>query len=194
MDEGGVQFPSGPQFPFGNCLDKIHSPWHIRDMENETTKSNSKVMPIMIVAAIVVIVAVAAIAFTMSKKPEAMQEQTAVPTQPQEAMEVQPTDAMIAAYADGEYEAEGMYTSPGGAESIDVTLTLKGGIVEDAEVVSNATRPISKQMQASFIGGFKEQVVGKRIDEINLTKVSASSLTPKGFNDAIEKIKAQAQS
>jgi hypothetical protein len=87
-----------------------------------------------------------------------------------------------------------MYTSPGGAESIDVTLTLKDGVVEEAEVVSNATRPISKQMQTSFIGGYKELVVGKKLDEINLTKVSASSLTPKGFNDAVEKIKAQAQS
>ncbi len=168
-------------------------------MENETPqaqtpKSNSRMMPVMIVAAIIVIVAVAAIAFTMSKKPEGDMDQTTVPTQPIDAMEAQPTAAMMASYKDGEYEAEGMYTSPGGAESIDVTLTLKDGVVEEAEVISNATRPISKQMQASFIGGYKELVVGKKLDEINLTKVSASSLTPKGFNDAVEKIKAQAQS
>jgi hypothetical protein len=37
-------------------------------------------------------------------------------------------------------------------------------------------------------------VVGKNISELQLTKVSGSSLTPQGFMDALEKIKAEAQS
>jgi uncharacterized protein with FMN-binding domain len=106
-----------------------------------------------------------------------------------------PTAAMTAegVYKDGKYSAEGDYTSPGGAESINVTLTIKDNVVEAADVKANATRPISKKMQESFIGGYKEQVVGKKLDEINLGKVSASSLAPKGFNDAVTKIKAEAK-
>lgn len=169
----------------------------LRTMENEspqTAKSGSKT-PLIIIVAVIALIAVAAIGYSMTRKPDAMQEQTTIPTTT-EKMESQPTaaDTMEAAsYKDGEYKAEGNYTSPGGAESLDVTLTLAGGVVTDAEVISNATRPISKQMQASFIGGFKEQVIGKNIDEINLTKVSASSLAPKGFNNAVEEIKTQAR-
>jgi hypothetical protein len=169
-------------------------------MENETpatpAKSSSK-MPIIIVVVIIAIVAVAAIGYTMNKKSamneeanETLEERSMVsPTQ------AAPSNAMTAenVYKDGEYAAEGDYTSPGGAESINVTLTIKDNVVEAADVKANATRPISKKMQESFIGGYKEQVVGKKLDEINLGKVSASSLAPKGFNDAVTKIKAEAK-
>lgn len=168
-------------------------------MENESTvapKKSSKMMPVMIVVALIVIVAIAAIAFSMNKETGDAQGQTIVPTQPAGVMEAQPTTADVmtnATYKDGEYSSEGEYTSPGGEETIDVTVTLKDGIVEDAEVVANATRPISKKMQGIFVAEYKDQVVGKKIDELNLTKVSSSSLAPKGFNDAIEKIKAEAK-
>lgn len=171
-------------------------------MENEAPQSSpqakSKMMPIAIVVVIVVIILVGIVAYTMTNKP-AMQgtadEQTSAPTPTAAAMMQQETtpEAMAGNYKDGEYSAEGDYTSPGGAESMDVTLTLKNGVVTDANVVSNAERPISKQMQTKFIGGYKELVVGKKIDEINLSKVSGSSLAPKGFNDAVEKIKTEAK-
>ena len=163
-------------------------------MENEVTqppKSTSKVMPIAVVIAVVVIILVSVAAFSMSKKPDAM-----IPESPaaQESAPTPTTAAMIeSSYKDGIYEAEGEYTSPGGAESIDVSLTLKNGVIEDATITSNATRPISRQMQSSFIEGYKEVVIGKNIDDLNLTKVSKSSLTPKGFNDAVAKIKAEAK-
>jgi len=167
-------------------------------MENEQTTSEKKnsVTPIAITIAVVAIILVAAVGYMMTQnsdkaKEEALEQQTNT----QESTAAQPTapQAPIASYKDGSYNAEGMYTSPGGAESIDVSITLKDGVVTDAKVVSNATRPMSKQMQGSFIGGFKEQVIGKNIDQINITKVSASSLTPKGFKDALEKIKAEAK-
>jgi len=168
-------------------------------MENESQvapKTASKMMPVMIVVAIIVIVAIAAITFSMNKGEDTAQDKTAIPTQPAGTMEAQPTKAEVmtnAIYKDGEYTSEGEYTSPGGEETIGVTVSLKDGVVEDAEVVANATRPISKKMQDSFVAGYKDQVIGKKIDELNLTKVSASSLAPKGFNDALEKIKAEAK-
>lgn len=98
------------------------------------------------------------------------------------------------AYQDGEYTVMGEYTSPGGPEQIEVSLTLENGVVVDAEVVPQATLPISQQMQNAFTGGYEEFVIGKSIDEVELTKVAGSSLTPKGFNDAVEKIKQEALS
>lgn len=96
-------------------------------------------------------------------------------------------------YKSGTYTAVGNYNSPGGAEEIDVKLIIEDDVVVDAEVVSKATRPVSVKMQTAFIGGFKTLVVGKKLDEVTLDKVSGSSLTPKGFNEALVEIKAQAK-
>jgi uncharacterized protein with FMN-binding domain len=95
-------------------------------------------------------------------------------------------------YKDGTYTTTGDYYSPGGAEQLQVTLTLKDDIVTDASVVSLATRPESKMYQGKFISGFKSYVVGKKLDEVSVTKVSGSSLSPKGFMDAVAKVKADA--
>lgn len=102
-----------------------------------------------------------------------------------------PVSALL--YKDGSYNAVGEYNSPGGAESIEVALVLKGDEVVDATVVSGAKRSQSVRFQTLFIENFKPFVIGKNIDEITLSKVSGSSLTPKGFNDALAKIKAEAK-
>ena len=104
------------------------------------------------------------------------------------------TTSNAASYKDGQYDVVGDYVSPGGAEQIEVKVTLKGDVITDAEVVSKAERPMSKQFQQTFIDNYKPLVIGKKISEVNLDKVSGSSLTPKGFNDAITKIKAEAKS
>lgn len=96
-------------------------------------------------------------------------------------------------YKDGTYTAEGDYFSPGGAESLGVTITLEDDVIVDASVKSNAFRPNSIHYQGLFISGYKSLVIGKNIDSVQLDKVSGSSLAPKGFNDALAKIKAEAQ-
>ncbi len=103
------------------------------------------------------------------------------------------TPEMIASYKDGNYDAQGVYKSPAGDESIEVKLTLKKNLITKITVTPNATHPKSVTMQNLFVGGYKELVIGKNINEVKLDKVSGSSLTPKGFNDAIEKIKAEAK-
>lgn len=102
--------------------------------------------------------------------------------------------AMTGTYKNGTYSAVGDYVSPGGAEQVGVTLTLKDDVVTDVNFESKAERPMSVRFQGLFASGYKDFVVGKKIDEIQLTKVSGSSLTPKGFNDALAKIKAEAKS
>jgi hypothetical protein len=96
-------------------------------------------------------------------------------------------------YKDGTYTAVGEYKSPAGAEEIGVTVTLKNDIIVDVTVEPKATVAISKRMQADFAANYKTLVVGKNIAEVKLTKVSGSSLTPAGFNDALVKIMAQAK-
>lgn len=96
-------------------------------------------------------------------------------------------------YKDGTYSVTGSYLSPGGAEEIGVTLTLKDDAVVDTTATVLATRPGSVKFQGEFVAGYKTLVVGKKLDEINVGKVSGSSLTPAGFNDAVAKIKLQAK-
>lgn len=105
-----------------------------------------------------------------------------------------PSEAMAEnEYQDGVYTAEGSYTSPGGAENIGVTVTLKDGIIENAEIETMGNRPNTVKFQEIFKQNFEQFVIGKNIDEVELDKVSGSSLSPKGFNDALEKIKAGAK-
>lgn len=106
--------------------------------------------------------------------------------------EVPEESGMISSYKDGTYEAEGDYVSPGGPEQVGLKLTLKDGVVTDSTFTPMAERPMSVNFQGQFAEGYKEFVVGKRLDEINITKVSGSSLTPQGFHDALAKIKAEA--
>lgn len=96
-------------------------------------------------------------------------------------------------YADGIYEADGVYQSPGGREEIGVTLTLEDGIIVDADVETRASLPISRQLQQDFADNYRDMVVGRSIDGLELGKVSGSSLTPLGFNDALDKIRSEAQ-
>jgi uncharacterized protein with FMN-binding domain len=95
-------------------------------------------------------------------------------------------------YVDGTYNAIGTYTSPAGAEEVEISLAIADGVISDVQFFGKAEHPSSKTMQERFEAGFKEQVVGRSIDDVELTVVNGSSLTPKGFMDALEKIKNQA--
>ena len=97
-------------------------------------------------------------------------------------------------YKDGTYEATGSYVSPGGTQSIKVSVTLKNNVVTDTEAQSGAVDSESSEFQGKFIGGYKQLVVGKSLNDISVSRVSGSSLTSQGFNDAIERIKSEAKS
>lgn len=103
-----------------------------------------------------------------------------------------PTEALTKMYKDGTYTVDGKYNSPAGPETIGISLVIKDDVIVDATAVAHATNPKSKMMQEMFVAGFKAQVVGKKLSEVVLTKVSGSSLTPKGFNDAVTQIRIQA--
>lgn len=96
-------------------------------------------------------------------------------------------------FADGTYSAVGNYSSPAGGEEVVISLTLKDTLVTDSQFTGKATHPTSKQWQNAFGSGYKEKIIGKSIKELSLTVISGSSLTPKGFMDALEKIQQQAK-
>ena len=104
------------------------------------------------------------------------------------------TPSLEVRYKDGEYVQVGNYTSPAGQEQIDVDLKIKDGIVTQVVVTPQAENPKSKYMQGVFVENVSNLVVGKNIKDLKLGKVAGSSLTPQGFNDALEKIKVQAKS
>ena len=99
---------------------------------------------------------------------------------------------MMNQFKDGTYTVTGNYVSPDGNENLGVTLTLENDIVTDASVEVMAHHKVSIGFQNMFSDGFKSQVIGKKITDVNVGKVSGSSLTPKGFNDAVDKIETQA--
>lgn len=144
----------------------------------------------IVIVVIIVIVTISASYYQQLSSTPNIQSNRETPQTSEEMVAEETTDI----YKDGTYEVDGNYISPGGAEEIGVTLTLENGIVTDSIVEVRATRDISVTMQSDFAANYKEQVIGKNIDDIMLTKVSGSSLTPKGFNDAVEKIKEQAKS
>ncbi|HSX00017.1 MAG TPA: hypothetical protein VLH38_03205 [Patescibacteria group bacterium] len=98
------------------------------------------------------------------------------------------------AYKDGTYKATGGYNSPGGIESIEVSVTLSANTVVESTVVADADDPSAKSYQDVFVANYKTFVVGKNIADIKLGNVSGSSLTSEGFNNALDQIKRQAQS
>jgi uncharacterized protein with FMN-binding domain len=96
-------------------------------------------------------------------------------------------------YKDGTYSAVGDYTYHSGPESITITITLANDIITDTTFKGVPNVAPSQKFMDMFAGGYKELVIGKDIDEVHLDKVSGSSRTPIGFNDALEKIKLQAK-
>ncbi|MBB6403997.1 hypothetical protein [Arthrobacter sp. AZCC_0090] len=96
-------------------------------------------------------------------------------------------------YKDGTYNADGSYTSPNGQETVGVQLTLSGGTVSAVNITVHADNPNTKRFQGEFKDGIAAQIVGKKLDDINVSKVAGSSLTSGGFNQAVEIIKSEAK-
>ena len=98
-----------------------------------------------------------------------------------------------AGYKDGTYSADGNYVSPNGNETVGVELTLAGGAVTGVKITPHPTNSNTRKFQGEFAGGIQSQIVGKKLDEIKVSKVAGSSLTSGGFNQAVEKIKSEAR-
>jgi uncharacterized protein with FMN-binding domain len=184
---------------------KYFMPYNGFSMENTTpqpsqlsTPKNAPMIGLVAVAALVIL-ATGVFAYQAKNKTSAPAQniqQTPSTTQTSEtpaATTAPTTPPAQQSYKDGSYDVMGEYISPGGPEQIEVKMTLKEGTISAVDVISKTVRPQSKNFQNIFIANYKPMVLGKNIDEVQLTKVSGSSLTPKGFNDALQKIKSEAK-
>lgn len=142
-----------------------------------------KISPVIIALIVVVLVGISVAAVVIAKQPQG----TAVVGTKNAA-----TAQHMGTYKDGTYTEKGRYASPGGGESIDVTVTIASNIITSASVTGNATSTEAKDYQTEFISGYKSSVVGKNVDEVSLSRVAGSSLTSGGFNSALELIKVDA--
>jgi uncharacterized protein with FMN-binding domain len=155
-----------------------------------------------IIGLVVIVAAIAVGALALSPKPASVSDTptasaTPTPTPVTSVVDTNaaPTAAPAASgYKDGAYSATGSYNSPGGIEKVSVKLTLKDGVVADSTVTTTGNNPTGREYQAMFVSGYKSLVIGKNIDQIHLSRVSGSSLTSAGFNNALTQIKSQAKS
>lgn len=95
-------------------------------------------------------------------------------------------------YKDGTYTADGSYQTPETVEKISVSVTVSDEKVTAVEVTGDPQAAETKHYQGQFIAGISAQVVGKKLDEISVSRVSGSSLTSKGFNQALATIRTEA--
>lgn len=97
------------------------------------------------------------------------------------------------AYENGTYSATGTYLSPGGRQSIELTVTITDGVITSTSIKNNASDAESREHQELFSDNYKSLVVGKKVGDVSLSRISGSSLTSNGFNAALDKIKDDAR-
>ena len=172
-------------------------------MNDQAVEAQKKGMNTSLMVVLLVVVVIAGlVGYQMINKKETEEVIVETPVVPEPTntetasgiVESGTDSADLATYKNGTYAVIGEYKSPAGPEEIDVTIILEDAIIRDVTVVAKATNPVSVKRQGAFVEGYKTLVIGKNIDEVELSKVAGSSLTSQGFNDAIEKVKMQAQS
>jgi len=160
-----------------------------------------KLHPGIIALIVIVLIGIAATAAIVingaaSKDTNTTPETTQTTQQTTETEQTQDTtDAATdtSAYKDGTYSATGTYSSPGGQESIELTVTIKDGVITDTSLVANADSGDAKNYQTKFTSAYKGLIVGKDVEEVSLSRVAGSSLTSNGFNRALQQIKTDAE-
>lgn len=105
-----------------------------------------------------------------------------------------PAATSAATYKDGTYSAQGSFDTPDGTEQIGVTVKLSGNniasvSIDDSSIYSGTSFAYTER----FINGLNSVVVGKNIDTVNIGRISGASLTPIGFNAALDTIKNEAK-
>ncbi len=106
-----------------------------------------------------------------------------------------PTPAPSYTYKDGTYSAVGTFTAPGVTNHLNVSITVSKDAITDSTVTVPAnTDPTSKNYDNKFIANYKPYVTGKPLANLTLSKISSASLTPNGFNDALDQIRVSAHS
>jgi uncharacterized protein with FMN-binding domain len=152
-------------------------------MQHSTKDHGKEIKATLAVLAVVIILVLAVVLGSKSKSSNMSMS----------ASEVKSSVPANTKFKNGTYMAKGSYESPGGQESVLVSITLSNDDVSAANVTSQTNDAEAMAYQSQFISGYKKYVVGKPLTSIHLSQVSGSSLTSEGFNAAISSIEKQAQ-
>lgn len=79
----------------------------------------------------------------------------------------------------------------GDANSLSVSMTIKDGIITNLNTESKYQDHESISYINDFAGSIKSKVVGKKLSDINLSRVGGASLTTGAFQDAVDQISLQ---
>lgn len=146
----------------------------------------------VVAASIVGVAAVSLIGWQVvnnSTKEESKDDKKVVPA----AQDSKSNSNTASLYKDGSYSANGSYETPAGLESVKLSLNISNNQIATATFEATSENDKSIYFQDLFKKGFESEVVGKNIDEVNLSVINGSSLTPNGFMDALNKIKSEAK-
>lgn len=149
-----------------------------------------KLHPALIALIVVALIGVVASAVVIINN-----NNTAAPAPPVSmSSDVSPTNNSgdVSQYANGTYKAVGSYVSPGGRESIELTVTIENGIITATTITEETASGEAREYIQRFASGYEDEVVGKAVDDVSLSRVAGSSLTSNGFNDALDQIKDDA--
>ena len=97
-----------------------------------------------------------------------------------------------ATYKDGTYKGTATYWTPSlGRYSIDVSLTVASGTVTDVTAIYGNGAENDRNTNR-FDSSYKSQVIGQKLNSINLSRVGGASLTTNAFKDTLASIRTQA--
>lgn len=112
----------------------------------------------------------------------------------EEAAPVEEPQADANEFANGSYTASASYNTPAGAHNLSVTLNVENDQVVWVQASSDGKHPESQEYTERFLGGLDARVVGVPLADLGrLGAVNGASLTPKGFDAALEQIRSQAE-
>lgn len=133
---------------------------------------------------------------------------------------VDPIKKTTLKYKDGIYNVTTSYGSPGGLDNLGVSLSILNDKVSTINVTNGATDGTSQYFQDGFIKSIKsgdssscpqigiryssgaenlnsntitDSIVGKSLNNLTIRVVCGASLTSASFNEALQKIRLQAQ-
>jgi uncharacterized protein with FMN-binding domain len=116
------------------------------------------------------------------------------PTQPSNT-EPAPTPTPTPVSSAKSYTSEAVYFVSNNKYIVDVTLEVKDNIVTNSDVTyGNKPTGYQHPLQERFDKVYQTQVIGKKLEDINLSRVGGASLTSKAFNEAVGNIITQANS
>lgn len=106
--------------------------------------------------------------------------------------EVQQQETAAQVIADGTYTDQVEYHSPGGQDTIEISLTVEKDIVKAVSIKSIKADGTSIRFINGVNDALPDLVIGKKISELNLPKqISGSSLTTTAFKFHVDQLIGQ---